>query len=257
VPSLAIAATESADGRDDTPIASLYVKSVMFFPADAAKRQAFLHGAIAESFLDAVKNDGSGDGPYHLVSWALTAAPSFPQAIDDAVRPSACSTKRDANLSLHGGMIAGYILLIPLAMQFLHSRSVGLGASYRVLIGWLGNENRLLGAKRKESLAKTWRRYQSVAHLWAAFILLDEKKRTPRPAFGELREFLSLSECIRRWAEQYRPQRARKPLLDRRTTWKVPARFPIIDVSPDTLKRAIATSVTIPDKWVRAATGCD
>jgi hypothetical protein len=177
MPCLKIAATETNDdGRDDTPFALLYIEAVMLFPSDDAKRQAFLDSAIADSFLNVLKNDDYGDVslPGSLVSWALNVAPSFLQLYGKAIQPSAHTpAKAGDGGSIHGGIIAAYLLLIPLVMHVHHSNSVGREAAYRVLTKWLGS-NQVVGAK-KRSLEQIWDRYQSVSHLWAAFVLSNEK----------------------------------------------------------------------------------
>ena len=247
MPCLKIAATETNDdGRDDTPFALLYIEAVMLFPSNDAKRQAFLESAIADLFLDVLKNDDCGDDslPGGLVSWALNVAPSFSELYGKALQPSAHTpAKAGDGGSIHGGVIAAYLILIPLVMHFRYSKSVGRVAAYRVLTEWLGVRNRLVGAN-KRSLKGIWDRYQSVSHLWAAFVLSNKKLPVSADA---LLDFLSLAELTRHWAEQYCPKHSREPLLDGRITWTVPATFPLVGIEYD------LGYVTMPNEWVRLA----
>ena len=144
---------------------------------------------------------------------------------------------------MHGGLIAAHVILIPLVMHFQHSKSVGRTAAYRVLTEWLGARNQMVGVNER-SLQRIWDKYQSVAHLWAAFVLSDEKLSTTA---DELVVFLSLAEGIRCWGEQYRPAHSGEPLLDGRVTWTVPADFPLVGVEYD------LDHVVMPDEWVRLA----
>ena len=152
------------------------------------------------SFLDALGEDDHGDEPLpaSLVTWALRAAPSFSEHCADALRARAHSPAKVASgASMHGGLIAAHVILIPLVMHFQHSKSVGRTAAYRVLTEWLGARNQMVGVNER-SLQRIWDKYQSVAHLWAAFVLSDEKLSTTA---DELVVFLSLAEGIRCWGE--------------------------------------------------------
>lgn len=220
----------------------------MLFPSDEAKRQAFLEAAVADSFFSSLRADDCDDAPLpaSLVRWALKVAPDFPDHFADGVRPSAhVPAKASGEGSMHGGYIAAYLILIPLVMHFRHQRSIGLIAARRVLTGWLRDKNQLAGASDR-SLQHTWAEYQSVAHLWAAFILFGE--RLPATA-DELVDFLSLAELIRCWGAQYCPAHSRKPLLDEQITWTMPPGFPLRSGVGYDLGR-----VTMPDEWIALAT---
>jgi hypothetical protein len=254
MPLLEIAASQSDGSGDGIAFALLYLEAVMLFPSDDAKRVAFMASAVADSFLNVLKDgDQSGDDgderlPRGLVTWALNQAPNFSALFDEAVNASARTpAKHRDHGAIHGGLIAAHLILIPLVMHFRYSNSIGRGAAYRVITKWLSAKNRLIGANER-NLQRIWKRYQSVAHLWGAFVLSNEK--LPSSA-DELLGFLSLSELIRSWAEQYYPKHSRSPLLDGLITWRVPPDFELIGIGYD------LDGVTMPDEWVNLATSPD
>ena len=248
MPVLEIAASQSDGSGDGIAFALLYLESVMLFPYDDAKRKAFMASAVADSLLNVLKDDDQsgddGNAPLRLMTWALNQAPNFSVLFDEAVNASAWTPAKDLdNDAIHGGLIAAHLILIPLVMHFRYSTSVGRKAAYRVITKWLGAKNRMIGANER-NLQHIWERYQSVAHLWCAFVLSDQKFPS---SSDELIGFLSLSELIRDWAEQYRPKHSASALLDELITWKVPPDFELIG-------RYDLDGVTMPDEWVKLAT---
>lgn len=248
MPSLTIAATQSDESRDGIALALAYLQAVMLFPSDQPKRQAYLETIAADAFLQAV-DDGELDGeslPADLYKWAsLTRRQGdFPTLFEQGTRPSAWTPRCAGDgASFHGGLIAAHVLLIPMWMHFHHSKSVGRRAAYRILVELI-KKNRLYGVATERQVSEVWQRYQSVSHMWAAFRLLDT---LPSNA-NELVGFLSLSEAVRRWAEQYRPLRSSEPLLDSCITWSVQAEFPLRDID---LEQEVAPLMATGDEWAK------
>jgi hypothetical protein len=87
------------------------------------------------------------------------------------------------------GEIAGDILLLAL-LAWAQDKKTGRTAIYKAIAG----KNDRGGSVR--TLIKIWRDYGSVAHLWAAFLLVG---RIPEDQ-GGLIHFLSFAEFLRRWA---------------------------------------------------------
>jgi hypothetical protein len=117
MPLLEIAASQSDGSGDGIAFALLYLEAVMLFPCDDAKREAFMASAVADSFLNVLKDgdqsgdDGDGLLPRGLVTWALNQAKNFSALFDEAVKPSARTpAKHRDNGAIHGGLIAAHMM---------------------------------------------------------------------------------------------------------------------------------------------------
>ena len=121
--------------------------------------------------------------------------------------------------------------------------------AYRVLEKWLSDKDlaKMQGAKLR-NLQSIWKYYAPVAHLWAAFILNEHHIPTSAQQLGR---FISLSELMRNWAEQYKPSKANDTLLDGAITWKAPKEFPLPFIELD------LNSLKIHDEWIALVKGGD
>ena len=144
---------------------------------------------------------------------------------------------------IHAGLITAYILLIPLAVQARSGQKVGRRAAFRVLTAWLAERNGMIGAKER-SLQEIWRRYQSVAHLWATYHI---DKIFPKSE-DDLICFLAVADHIRQLGESYRPERSKETLLDPRVTWRVAPELQLPEVTFDW------SCIKLPEKWMHKAT---
>lgn len=210
MPDLALSLVDS--DQDNTFLAINYLVGVMSAPNDEAKQRA-LEAAI----FGRCAREVAGDPEFGDVQWPgeivrqMLKAPEYDGVIADRfLKPGARSpAKTETGRFLFAGMIVGYAVLIPILLRFRHGIVVGRTAAFRILEQWLGDENRLVGA-RIRNLQNIWKSYQSAAHLWAAFILLDE--RFPAD-FEEFIGFLCVSEAIRDFAERHNDPHSRDMLL--------------------------------------------
>jgi hypothetical protein len=95
--------------------------------------------------------------------------------------------------------------------------------------------NDMIGLSPK-NLQKTWQKFQSVSHLWAAFIYFG---KWPDNAV-EIVEFVSIAEFLRKWGQAYTPYRAANPFLDSRVMWKMPHNSRLFDVEVDLSKMEVS-----------------
>ena len=254
MPLLEIATSQNDGSGDGIAFALLHLKSVMLFPSDDAKREAFMVSAVANSFLNVLKDgDQSGDDgdallPRGLVTWALNQAPNFSALFDEAVNASARTpAKHRDNGAIHGGLIAAHLILIPLVMHFRYSTSVGREAAYRVITKWLSAKNRLIGANER-NLQRIWKRYQSVAHLWGAFVLSNEELPS---STDELLGFLIAIRTHSILGGAILPQALRLAASQWTDYLEVPPDFELIGIGYD------LDGVTMPEEWVKLATSPD
>lgn len=244
MPDLAISLVNS--DQDNTFLAINYLVGVMLAPDDEAKQRAY-EAAIFGRCARGVTSDpelGDVQWPGDIVRQMLNA-PEYDGVVADLFfKPGARSpAKTETARFLFAGTIVGYAVLIPILLRFRHGIVVGRTAAFRILEQWLSNENRLVGA-RIRNLQNFWKSYQSAAHLWAAFILLDEHF----PAdFTEFIGFLCVSEFIRNLAERHNAPHSREMLLDARLTWKVPQSFVLPTIAVD------LGLFDIPENWIRSA----
>ena len=244
MPELAFEYRERGNQRAAEEISSIYLRGVMLFPkkeedADEFVRAAFRFGC-ATSLLDPTSDVRSTASE---MMDAADEADSFAQRLADAQLPAVrCSEKADKKKGLHGGIIAGFILTIPLVVAAKRKRLVGRGAAFRVLEMWLSREMRMVGASER-NLIKIWQNYQSVAHLWAAHLIFrgipDDR--------NEFADFIATAEYARITGENHWPEHAREPLLDPQVTWKLPAGVALKPASYD------FSTIRYPESWMDKA----
>ena len=205
-------------------LAALYIEAVMLFPHDDEKRELFVESALAHAFVQALKRGELGEsrllGDATVMRRAFELAPVYSEMRKAGLEPRLRTPKTETPHFIHGGLIAAYQLLVPL-LTYRHGQPIGRVVTDSVLAKGLSHTavGRLRGASLR-NLEKIWQEYQSVAHLWTAFLLSEYCVPT---SAHELVRFVSLAELIRRWAEQYRPRNSKNALLDRDVTWKAPA----------------------------------
>lgn len=247
MPTLSIALGENDDRLGlELLCVQHHLAGVMLFPSDGKKRRIFLQSAAANWFLSFLMAGYLDDRllSAELLRRVLLVEPRRDQLLAD-VAQAHTPAKVALNVALHHGEIAGHIILVSFSTYFRHRRSVGRTEAYRILTKWLGQRNSMIGVHER-SLQRIWAKYQNVAHLWAAFVLLDRRFPTNHQ---ELRNLLAVSEAVRHWGEQFCPAHSREPLLDGRTTWKTPRGLPLAHEVP----------ITVPDlnKLVPAGSATD
>ena len=229
MPELSFEYRQRGHHRAAEEISSLYLRGIMLFPKAEEDAQAFVRSAFKFGCADYLLDPSTGArSTITEMMKAADDAESFERKCADALQYAVRSA--NGKQGLHGGMIAGFVLLIPLVVAAKTKRMVGRKAAFRVLEAWLSKEHRMIGAKGR-NLTKLWQQYQSAAHLWAAHLALCDF-----PADGKgLVHFMATAEFMRTSAEAHWPERAREPLLDPQVTWKLPASTAIEAVTYDFL----------------------
>jgi hypothetical protein len=245
MPDLEISLAESE--TDETPLAVNYLVSIMLAPHDATLREEYRDAVIFGAGFKKILSDpewAPHDCPGDIVDIVrrVMTAPDHSVVMGKLLRGARSPSKTREGRFLFGGMIAGYAVLIPILLRFRHGIVVGRTGAFRALHQWLCIDNGMRGT-RLRNLQGLWKDYHSAAHLWAAFILLEEFPEN----FQEFIGFLCVSEAIRDFAEQHKDLHSRETLLNPSLTWKVPANFPlpVLEVDLD--------HFDIPAAWVRTA----
>lgn len=222
----------------------MYLRGIMLFPKTKEGARSFVRSAFAFGCADFLLDPSTGErSTVTEMMDAMDDAESFAQKYADAQLPAVRSSEKGkGKQGLHGGLVAGFVLSIPLSIAAKTKRMVGRGAAFRVLEMWLSRELRMIGAKER-NLIKIWQQYQSVAHFWAAHMV-----QGGFPANSEeLVRFVAMAEFIRKCAEAHRPEHAREPLLDPKITWKLPAS---VNIEPATYDFGMTN---MPESWLNMA----
>lgn len=116
------------------------------------------------------------------------------------------------------GFTVGYVLMVSLAeAEAGETRGVHAGALSHVQEAL---QKRLGCGAGISELKRSWQYFRPVAHLWAAQnIWRCPMKELDHP---ELLEWTAVAEELRRRGEALRPPKAKTPVLDPDTTWRMP-----------------------------------
>jgi hypothetical protein len=202
--------------------ALLSIQSMMLFPHNSVARTAYFDSTLAKNLMLAADEPKWANETIkaEIVAWAWRNASDNSKIIDTALSGSWVAPKSDEKNELFlDGFIAAYVLLVPSFVLSREGKEVGKEEDNRALGQYL-NDRGYTGRDRPQLIA-SWRSHQSVAHLWAAYMVRNHD--WPRK-YEELIDFLKLSEAIRLWAEGYHPLRSKSSLLDGNLTVKLPQR---------------------------------
>jgi hypothetical protein len=224
---------EAADLRR-SPLSS--IKALMFFPHDPAKVFEFLNAIKAAAFRDVLMEMSEEAAPVWgtgFTAWLAAYAGRWEKVREEAFEPAVRGVKGNGGI-WHGGVLAGLTLLVPLVIWRKDpSKRPGRGAAYKVLAPF---------GPSKRTLQANWMKYRSVAHLWAAYELLDG---FPTNACDGVK-FVALALQIRDEAGAYVPFREREALLplDVSIDFDAPRDSPSwidrVKLPPDILKVALS-----------------
>ena len=232
----------------------------MFFPTDEVKRRSYEHaclGVAASILLDqGFHKSLAADEAWQLFDLAR-AAPAY-----DGLKAEALRMIRRNDTKAHfqarpvlAGSVAANALLIPLICNLKYGRSdVGLHQAFRVMLG-TDQKDDPTGLRNLQNI---WRHYQPASHLWAAWGMCGWHIMNDADDF---KVFVSLSEIIRAWAEQYKPLRANRPMLSDTVVFKVPDdwvgpfRFDLLLCDVDLAPRRRRSSSDFPTDEKRLFTG--
>lgn len=184
-----------------------YVPALMLFPGAPDAQIEFLNAMVASALKDVLAETSMQDEPIALDApaawWAIEYGGRWPRVEAEATAPAARDSKGVSGVG-HGGPLAGLTMLIPLIMARRYPPSrPGRGAAYRLFMP------RRHPSASERTLQANWMRYRSVAHLWAAFVLLGGFPGDRR----ELEGFVALAQELRSEVAAYVPIRDRDPLL--------------------------------------------
>jgi hypothetical protein len=173
----------------------------MLFPDDAEVRR---EAAIAYACRSLADEFSSSPSISFEISTDMAAfLYKAPRVEDLAGGRGEASVARLAELV---GRALGFILR---AAEHGHPKLASSGAVLRRLSQY---EKRDL-----KTLKQAWSQYSCVAHLWASLDLIYEEDQKT------LLVFLAAAEELRRRGEAHVPKGAKTPVLDPKTTWKVPS----------------------------------
>jgi hypothetical protein len=163
---------------------------------------------------------------------------------------------------MHHGLVAGAVLGFILGCTAVPEleKLASVGTAIRAL-----KDPKLRGYGEQNLRQAAWPKYSSVSHFWAAFVsygfhgwdygfgspseidfllsqygsaavgpLLDRRFDACAARFDE---FLAVSEILRRRGEAWVPRRGRTPVLDQKSTWRIPDGHKALTLIPDIEKR--------------------
>ncbi len=159
-----------------TKVAPLYLQALMFFPHNSERRTRLGNAVLAASLQAVMTKQPNLEVPGHLARFAFEAAPWG--NIMDSAKPAVWSpAKTQKRGHLFGGVVAGYILLIPFFVNWVHGRKIGRLKSYEAIQS-LFKADKMIGLS-KRSLQATWKQYECIAHLWLrlSWLVILQMKR--------------------------------------------------------------------------------
>ena len=196
------------------------VYSVMLAPSDAEFRSDFWLLCEAER----TANDAR--------SLKISSVTLPLETLERLISINEAAVRERAKQAVKGGIIAGDVLLIIYALDYLGQAEPSLKKGLFLASQFYKNKNYGDGGQIPKSdrwLREQWDRYISVAHFWAAWRLND--RATSRDLlFGErLPEFLAYAEFFRRFGEGFIPKRTKPPksILDSAQTWTISNNVPL------------------------------
>jgi hypothetical protein len=77
----------------------------------------------------------------------------------------------------------------------------------------------------KGAIYRAWKKFHSVAHLWAAYYLLPVMRDLYIDPFRNIDDFISVAEWFRNFGENHKPRNTGMPILDPEATWCPPNSF--------------------------------
>ena len=118
------------------------------------------------------------------------------------------------------GAQAGYVLLLTLARVEAGEKRTGVHVASSDVQYALKKRPRWRGGGGETDLKTTWGDFRPVAHLWAAQSMCSMFKLGDDPQV--LLEWIAGAEDLRRRGEAFKPPKAKTPVLDPDTTWRMP-----------------------------------
>jgi hypothetical protein len=223
-----------------TAIPGARILSTMIYPDDEGQRQELYNAYLTEYYLCAMNTPG-----------AWTCLPDSPELFR-LVRvrhdgPAAKVIWENSQRSSARGYVAGEVLFLCYCLKETGQPGGVLQAchmlteapkQYKGIVGLGFTEHPYKNPKSLRD--KAWAPYRSVAHLWAAHLLLLNTRsqmnktevdgiitlQTPQATWftssGDFLTFLQYAECFRQYGESYIPHGQRAPLLSPEETWHLP-----------------------------------
>lgn len=184
-----------------------YVYSVMLFPRDPRRQDAFFQSLLAAETAAGLASSNDGSVCRGLVNW-MHQAPRPQDVVNDRQWQAIhASTK-----------------FVSWALQFVLTAASDLPelASITNAIKHTATKPSLGSVK---TLKRAWSEYESVAHFWMAKYqlgLFPFADREGQDRSEEFRRFLAAADAVREMGEAWKHLNAHTPVLDPELTWKVP-----------------------------------
>ena len=116
-----------------------------------------------------------------------------------------CKNSKEGPLIRRG--CSGIYSIDPILRELGPREKIGRLKSYEAIQS-LFKADKMIGLS-KRSLQATWKQYECIAHLWAAFILVSDFANEET-----MIKFLTISEVFRKWGEQYTPPQSDVEFLE-------------------------------------------
>jgi hypothetical protein len=212
--------------------------AVMHFPDDAAKRQVFL-AKLWSGFYPIYEKTGAGE--------------PLPRSVLLSVMEAAVATslQRDELADRHyKGLAAGEQLKMLFALAQTEPKRASWHAATR-LVGWQSGKSRAY-------LYQTRSLFLPVIHLWAAFILRDQRFYEDEShgyrAIDDLHVFLAEAMALLRWSMEFKPPRKNAdPIFKRQTAdlWTPPPDWSPPTPRPGWPRDGRLRGIYLGEDWMR------
>jgi hypothetical protein len=227
-------------GENRTRLTLAYIESVMLWPNDEMQRKRGMEAAKRKNFLE-TWNSSARQGPLSTITstvddlgatfeW-LTSAPRLEDVQEEAKRP------------FTHGVLAGLILGEVLAWNDINPTMSGVGQVMDSIVKRFSGEI-LLNFSRSSLDNIIWKKYKSVAHFWAAYIIDAEPENSIFPCkLARTTEFLALAKFFFLRGVKHRGKQSSGFLLNEADSWTVPEilLLPRIEVRWERIKRSKAS----------------
>jgi len=146
------------------------------------------------------------------------------------------------------GLAIGEVFMTVFALSFSHPRLASWNNAIEIYVKAAARAKR---AGSHTALKETKRHYQTVAHLWAAWVIREGEFK-PKPeigydGFADFQSFLTEAEILRDWGQNWHAPRAKsKPFLPA-DVWRVPEDWRPPDRQPGWPQTGWIPWILIPD----------
>ena len=211
---------------------------VMLFPEDEAKRQAFV-ATLWSGFYPIYEKTGAGEPlPRSVLLSVMEAAATM------VIPPDEIADRR------YRGLAAGEQLKVLFALAQIEPKRASWNAAIR-LVEWQTEKSRAYLYEARSA-------FLPVIHLWAAFILRDQRCHADQAcgyrAVDDLYMFISEAMALLQWSTNFRlPRKKAEPTLNRQTVdfWTPPPEWSMPTPRPEWPRDGRLGSIYLGEDLVR------